>query len=111
MPPLLELAWDTSELRDLCVRNSRATNLLGYGASENLKRHLADLRAVDSIMELPGDEVQMRADGLTCFIDLGDRVTLAFVPGHLDCPTTELGAVDWASVYRIKITAIGAVHD
>lgn len=49
----MQLAFETKRLRDICENEERAADELGTKVAEQLKRRLADLRAAESIEEMP----------------------------------------------------------
>jgi len=105
---LLEISFDTEEVRDLCERRSIATERLGQPAALALERCLADIEATDNMIELatllPG-EVQTVSPNERK-IPIGTNLMLLVRSGHAVLPELSTGETDWTRVTRLRIMAI-----
>lgn len=105
----LEVAFRTVDLRSACESPARARRELGDAAASALRRHLADLEAVESVAELPeiglGYEECGSKVGLIRF-ELSQGQYLYCEVNHQHVPT-RAEAVDWAKVSRLKVVHLG----
>jgi proteic killer suppression protein len=109
---VLELAFDTKSLRDLCEKEEKARRELAPDVAQKLKHRLADLRAADSVEDLVAGrprETESANPGYFV-IDLTDGSRLAFCANHRNVPLLTSGGVDWSRVSRIKILRIENAH-
>ena len=105
---LLELAFSTKSVRELCENQARARQRLGERVAEKLKRRLADMRAVYSVIELVAGrphELEGAHSGEFA-VDLSGDSRILFCANHNVVPRLESGRVNWAKVSRIKIIKI-----
>ena len=100
----MELAFATKPLRELCESEAKAKQKLGAKIATVLKHRLADLRAANSVKDLPIGKV-LNASG-AYVLEFGDGIHVAFCPNHSNNPVLKSGAIDWSKVNRIKITGI-----
>lgn len=105
----LEVAFHSRELRSVCESPARAKRELGESASAELRRHLADLEAVETVAEL--SEVGLAFESCTQKIGmlrfpLSDGLYLYCEVNHQNVPRNG-EQVDWAKVMRLKVTSIG----
>lgn len=100
----MELAFATKPLREICEDEKKAKLKLGTKVAAVLKHRLADLRAADSVDDLPISNLAKRRDD--CALELSGAAQLVFCPNHVTAPPHKSG-VDWAKVTRIKITKVG----
>ena len=94
---LLELAFDTKSLRDLCENEEKARRELGPEVAEKLKHRLADLRAAESVKDLVvGQPREVKSADPGCFlVDLANGCRLTFCANHLKVPKLTSECVDW----------------
>jgi len=105
----LEVAFQSKELRSTCESPARAKRELGDSAATALRRHLADLEAVETVAELLG----MGLDFESCGSKVG-LIRFGLSEGrHLYCEVNHQvvpmsgEAVDWTKVTRLKVIHIG----
>lgn len=110
---LLDLAFNTKALRQLCTSESIAKRDLGDKIADLLKHRLADLRASACVKELiAGNPRELATTENEQFIvDLGDRYSIVFTANHRDKPLLKSGKIDWSEVSRIKILKVGSIYD
>lgn len=109
----MELAFSSRSLRRICENRADAEAELGNEAAEYLRRRLADLRAAQSLVELPvGDPAfQDDTDGAIVVIRLTESYNLVVSPNHVSNPTNKAGDIAWDQVNRIKIERIEESDD
>jgi hypothetical protein len=100
----LELAFATKPLRELCESEAKAKEKLGAKIAAVLKHRLADLRAADTVGELPIGKPRKEASAYV--LDFTHGIQIAFCPNHSENPLLKSGAIDWSKVARIKIMGI-----
>ena len=105
----LEIAFLSKELRATCESPTRAKRELGTEASSVLRRHLADMEAVDTAAEL----IEMGLGTENCAeergmlrLHLADGMLLHCKVNHQSVPMNGK-TVDWTKVTRLKVTRIG----
>lgn len=106
----LEVAFQSRELRSVCESPARAKRELGEAASAALRRHLADLEAVETVAEL----LELGLDFESCAQKIGlvrfplsDGIYLYCEVNHRTVPVNGQ-RVDWTKVMRLKVTSIGS---
>lgn len=103
--PILDLAFSTKHLRDLCEIEESARNSFGERVSSMLKERLADLIAARSPCELPvGSPEPEGEDNMT--LQLCDGYQIRFRANHLSNPVDHSGGVIWSEVTRILVLSI-----
>ena len=102
----MELAFHTKSVRGTCENEDQAKVELGVEVAEALKHRLADMRAARSPKDLVAGRPRIVADGQEMAIDVCEGYRIIFKANHLDCPSNDMGGVDWAKVSRIKIMRI-----
>lgn len=100
----LQLAFETQDLRDTCKSEEKAKDQLGAPLAERLQQCLADLRAAETIEDLPLVD-HHRADG-TCVLSLSEKARVIVRHNHTNAPQTEAGTIDWSRVRRIRVMEI-----
>jgi hypothetical protein len=100
------LAFETKPLREVCRNEAEAKAKLGAAAATELKRVLADLRAANSIEDLPVGKFEKLTD--SCLFQLDEKMGLLVVSNHVKKPLLPNGQTNWAAVQRIKITQINS---
>ena len=102
----LEIAFKTKKLREICEDCNKAEELLGEDVSRKLASRLSDLRACESIEQLPvGNPSEVVIGGKrTISINIAQKVHLYFSSNHVS--QSKNNRVDWSKVYRIKIVQI-----
>lgn len=84
-----------------------AATELGPAAASRLQARLADLRAADSIYDLPvGGPRTESGTPPTLVLDLADGLVLVAQPNHRKLPVATNGGVDWERVRRLQVLAI-----
>jgi proteic killer suppression protein len=102
---LLEFAFATQSLRTLCLNDNAAERKLGKAAAAALRRRLSDLRAAETINDVPiGKPTPMPIKG-ELGVDLGDHM-LVFRANHDPVPVTSKKETDWSRVTRIQFLRI-----
>lgn len=109
MDPELEIAFHTEELRDICVDEAIADQILGASVGAALRNRLGDIRAADSVLELTAGHPQPgRLDGQDCYhLALVDGAYLTFVSNHVEprrCPDE---TTDWSRVRYVRLVRVG----
>lgn len=105
----LEIAFQSKQLRAICESPAKAKRELGDSAASNLRRHLADLEAVETVAELSeiGLEFERYGDKLGSIrFGLGGGRHLYCDVNHHHMPMNG-EAVDWTKVTRLKVIQIG----
>jgi hypothetical protein len=102
----LQLAFETKRLREICENEDSAAEELGTKVAEQLKRRLADLRAAESIEEMP-NIVKPRKGSTKCSVRFAKDRSIVFCANHNPKPTLQSGKIDWTKVRRIRILEIG----
>ncbi|EGR2844418.1 killer suppression protein [Vibrio parahaemolyticus] len=110
---LLEISFQTRELRDICQTQAIAENTLGNDVAATLRKRVADLMAAESYLDLPlGNPRLIYKDGNECLIlDLCLGRYLEFIPGYHNAPIDHSGEVNWSQVFRVKLMKIGQKND
>jgi proteic killer suppression protein len=107
---VVELAFETRQLRAICESEAHARRELGADVAAALQRRLSDLLAAASPNDI-GVGAPRQLDGTDprprMIIDLRDGFQLVLGVNHRKIPTTQSGSVDWSRVTRFKVLAIG----
>jgi hypothetical protein len=108
---LLELTFNTAELRDICEKRAVATEKLGYAAARELADRLADIEALDNVadlIELLGQAVCDCGPGEKSFrLEAGFDVV--FKSAH-PAPSGDDPEPKWSTITRMKILAIEQIN-
>jgi hypothetical protein len=106
----LEIAFTTEALRELCADKGQCISEFGEEAGLRLIQFLADIRAADSIYELPVNTPKVSKEQSTiCVAVLSDGLQATCSANHIKNPITGDNQVDWRRVYRIKIIGLEKV--
>ena len=102
---ILEISFETKDLRDLCEDELLATQSLGPAVAEALKRRLADIRAADSIHDvLAGHPEVGRYKNFDCYrFELAGGQRLTVIGNHVTPRANAVGAADWERVRRVRV--------
>lgn len=105
---VMEIAFQTRSLRDVCESDEKLKRQFGDRTAESIKTRLADLRAAASIQDVvSGNPRKITRDGKPLMIlELDGGRVVAFCPNHLRMPLRPDGLVDWVAIYRIRILSI-----
>lgn len=105
---MLEIAFDSRNLRSLCESESIAQSELGIDVAALLKRRLADLRAATSISDVLAGKPRIidANSGKNVKINLAQGRILVICANHPTNPLTSSDLVDWSRVSRVKILDI-----
>lgn len=106
----LEVAFRSKELRSTCESPARAKRELGENAAAALRRHLADLEAVETVAELTEVGLEFENCGSTVGLlrfGLSEGQHLYCEVNHQHIPMSG-ETIDWAKVSRLKVVHIGA---
>lgn len=95
-------------LRNICENQDKACSKLGERAAEQLKRLLADLRIVDSVLDVPAVQLEESKRGTRVAISFCAGCCMTIAPNQKKVPVSDSGRVDWRSVTRIQILKIEA---
>ena len=109
----MELAFETIDLRTMCENDAIAQELLGVEAATMLKHRLADLRAAESIRDLPlvvPPDASSNGQA-TVLVHLCNKIYIVVCSNHRRPPTRQDNAIDWARVNRVRILRIGEEHE
>ena len=103
----MEIAFADRALRAVCENGAVADLDLDPDVSDLLRDRLADLRAADSVLDLPGVETMIvEQPEPAARIALARGFVLSAKPNHRQPPRAQDGSVDWSRVRRIQITEI-----
>ena len=103
----MEIAFASRRLRAVCEDGTVAAMNLDAAVNDVLQDRLADLRAADSILDLPGVEPEMlEVPEATVRIPLVDGYALVAKPNHRQPPRLPDGSTAWNRVRRLQITGI-----
>jgi proteic killer suppression protein len=105
---LLEIAFQTRELRNLCEKERVAQRQLGRAVAEKLKNRLADIIAAEQVDEVIAGSPKIKGklrDRIE--INLGGGIRLVVCSNHHSPAVTKDGRVDWLHVSRLKVVHIG----
>jgi hypothetical protein len=104
---LLQLAFSTQALRDVCENEERAVRELGRECANALKARLADIRAAENVSDLvAGHPRRVPSSKDQLMLDLAKGCTAVLAVNHATIPRLASGVVDWANVSRIKLLRI-----
>lgn len=109
---VLDLTFQTAELREICEKRDVAVAELGYAAARELADRLADIEAVDTVAEFAkmlGEVVCDKTPTEKCF-RLASGFNVVFVSAHPLRVQANLESTDWTKTIRIRITAIEAAN-
>lgn len=105
MVTLLELAFESRQLRDLCTKAAIAQRELGKALSEKLQARLADMRSAQAATELVvGRPTEIESGRMA--LELTEGRQIVFRTNHQEVPRYKDGRVNWSKVTRIKIEGI-----
>ena len=105
---LLELAFATKSLRELCESQLRAERKFGIAIARKLRARLADLRDAESINDVIAGRPELLTDAPEKMaMNIGEKVCIVFCANHVSNPLADAGRVKWSRVNRIKILDIG----
>lgn len=104
----MDIQFDTEEIRTLCLNQSVAERRFGKEEAEQLRNRIADLRATETILELPvGLTSEIGGEnGRVRFVTVGSGRELVMTANNKQVPVAEDGNVNWLMVDRIKILKI-----
>lgn len=108
----MEIAFDSQKIRSICEDQSVATKELGSDIAEALKRRLADVRAANTVPELPTGNpriVHHSQERLT--MDLGGGYVISLEANHRRNPIREGDEIDWTRVSRLRVVSIGRADE
>lgn len=113
MTNLLEISFQSRELRDICQTQAIAEDALGSKVAGVLRGRIFDLLAVDSYLDLPlGNPKLIYIDGQQYLIlELCSGYFFQFIPGYRNAPIGTNGEIDWNRVFRVKLMKIGRKND
>ena len=99
------LSFETRWLREVCRSEVYARRHLGEPAARILLRRIADIRAAPCILELPigSPTVLGSTPPGKVQVDVTNDLFLVFSSAHKNTPFDANGAVEWGSVFRIKL--------
>jgi len=104
----VNLAFATLKLRSLCECQAKAEHQFGFAVAKQLRARLADLREVDTVLELPaGRPRRIPARPHEYYvINLAKGYRLVLRANHSNIPVLATGKVDWSEVSRVMIIRI-----
>lgn len=107
---VLQLAFATKALRDLCEHAAKAEAAYGSEVAATIRARVADLRAAVRISDVPvGRPVEIPEEPGTMSLSLRDGLRLVFRSNHNRTPETA-GRVDWSRVTRIQLLRIERIR-
>lgn len=102
---MLELAFETLDLRTLCEDEVHASAKLGPDISAALKARLADIEACNTILDLPAGNPRF-VNGAV-HVSLGDGAELVLKANHAVELLDDTGQPDWNRIRRLRVLCIG----
>jgi hypothetical protein len=104
----VNIAFSTLKLRSLCENQAKAERQFGYKVAKQLRARLAELRAVDTVHELPAGRPREVAGNphKNYAVNLADGYRLVLSANHIKVPVLENGTIDWAQVSRVIVLRI-----
>lgn len=110
---MLDLAFETQELRAMCERAAEARRALGERVGDALLRRVADLRAATCVFDLllGCPRLLDGEDRGRVALDLRDGQRLVLAANHPKNPLTPDGMPDWTRVTRVRVVRIDVDHD
>jgi hypothetical protein len=105
---VLELSFETSELRLICEDAAYAEATYGVVIAAALVARLADLLAASQPLELPfvSAESATTAGSERLIVDIAGQRSLVIVPNPQATPRNADGSVAWEHVHRLKILCL-----
>lgn len=105
----MEISFHSKHLRNICLIQSYADEILGASLSEKLISRLFDISAIENVWELPvGNPVlSFQHDEEYIIIKLDSKVSMGFICVHAKPPKNEDNSINWKGVRRIKLMFIG----
>jgi hypothetical protein len=105
---VLQIAFETKPLRNVCENEQQAANELGPAVAAALKARLADLFAASSVDDLVVGRLRPIGgpDSNCMALDLCDGWILRFQANHPTNPVDDAGNLEWVRVTRIKVMSI-----
>lgn len=100
----LDLAFDDKAIRYVCESDLRARKLFGAEAASRLRLRLADLEAVECLVEIDWAPVVLGATSAT--IEFYPNMLLLVEPGGTKIPFDQAGKVNWHAVQRVRIMKV-----
>lgn len=99
---MLEIAFETRQIREICLDNELAETKLGSELAASLMKRIADLRASASVLELvAGNPNPIGTDKYS--VSLSEGFKLIFCANHVPPRILPSGSTDWENTHRIKI--------
>jgi len=109
----LDIDYETTKLKKLCLVRKEADRKLGPNSGKKLRTRLADIEAASNVSELvagrPHPYTEDKAGRFSLDLHGGDR--LLFVPLKKPPPKKDDGGIDWSIVESILIVFIGDPHE
>jgi hypothetical protein len=104
----VNIAFSTLKLRSLCESQAKAEHQYGYKVAKQLRARLAELRAVDTVLELPAGRPREIAGNphKNYAVNLADGYRLVLGANHTKVPVLESGGIDWAQVSWVMVVRI-----
>ena len=108
----VNLAFKNLDIRSLCECQATAERKYGFAVAKQLRARLADLREVDTVLELPaGGTREIPANPHNNLaVNLADSYRLILQANHSEIPVTDTGMVNWSEVSRVMILRIEDSH-
>lgn len=103
----MELAYETIELRRLCLSRIVAEKKLGKAGAKFFLARLADLRAIDCIGELLVGQQTFEGKGprQTAILSFGNGLKIVLLANQARLTVSEED-LDWDRVRRVKIVDV-----
>jgi hypothetical protein len=101
------IAFDSTQLRELCEDPSAADAYLGGDRAAILRDRLADIRAAATYRDLiVGDPRTGGESGRDLRISIGPEAALLLTANHLRLPRNDRGEVDWNRVSYVRVVKV-----
>jgi hypothetical protein len=107
----MEIAFDSKELRLICLSSNASSRKLGSNTARALKATIANIRAADNIFSLPigSPTISSASQGRRVSITICPGTYLVAVPNQVGLGEETLFKETWEKIHRIKV--IGIEHD
>lgn len=104
----MELAFQSRALLKMATSRAIAEKKLGPAAGSGFVRLLADLKAANSITDLPykTEVLGVEAGSPQMLWTVEDECAVVAVPNHWRYEAPNAAGIDWSSIYRIKIVSV-----
>lgn len=111
MEEIVEFAFATKLLREVCENRAIAERQLGPRVAARLRARLADLQAATNVGDLVAGRPHEIDNGQRLAFELSEGFRLVLGSNHNVVPRRNSPAVDWRRVSRVQILKIEANNE